>query len=245
MWRTLYFSEKNVRIKLACSVLLRNGQFVLGLVSLVLRKVHGVDRRDQRVLTGVLSLGCVLMFATEFLCCLRQILFLSFWESVKTLEVENYLALRMKAHRYALQQPFSGTVIHSLLSGQCSFWLADICGLPSLLRVGNLHLILEGWRSSSWSQWESREDLWVMFPLRILSTQFFPHSHQHCGVIPHCCWHSSEWWAISWSPMGCKVRSGSLDSSHTQTARCEPTKRSQHLSETVGTILHMCSQRQY
>lgn len=155
MWRTLCFSEKKVRIKLVCSVLLRNEQFVLGHVSLVLRKVHGVDKRDQRVFTGVLSLGCVLMFATEFLCCLRQILFPSFWESVKTLEVENYLALRLKAHRYTLPQPCSGTIIHSLLSGQGSFWLA-ICGLPSLLRVGNLHLILEGWRSSSWSQWESR-----------------------------------------------------------------------------------------
>ena len=71
----MLFREK-VRIKLVCSVLLRNEQFVLGPVSLVLRNVHGVDKSDQRVLTGVLSLGCVLIFATEFLYCLRQILFL-------------------------------------------------------------------------------------------------------------------------------------------------------------------------
>lgn len=70
--------RKKVHRKLKCSVMLRNEQFVLGPASLVLSKGHGVDKSDQKVLRGVLSLGCVLIFATEFLCCLRQILLLSF-----------------------------------------------------------------------------------------------------------------------------------------------------------------------
>ena len=70
--------RKKVHRELTCTVMLGNEQFVLGPASLVLSKGHGVDKSDQKVLTRVLSLGCVPIFATEFLCCLRQILLLSF-----------------------------------------------------------------------------------------------------------------------------------------------------------------------